>query len=134
SHFVGDKRGRNRKNGKKRYTLWDIYPHADFVTYPSLYEGFGNAFIEAVYFKKPILINRYSIFVRDIEPQGFDVVAMDGILTQQEVEQVREILENPERCEKMVNHNYEIATKHYSYSVLRKRLGFLLSNFFGIEL
>ena len=49
--------------GRKMYTLWDIYPHADFVTYPSLYEGFGNALLEAFYFKKPIMTNRYSIYV-----------------------------------------------------------------------
>jgi glycosyltransferase involved in cell wall biosynthesis len=36
------------------------------VTYLSGYEGFGNAFIEAIYFKKPIIVNRYSIFVEDI--------------------------------------------------------------------
>jgi hypothetical protein len=57
--------------------LWDVYPHSDFVTSPSLYEGFGNAFLEAVYFKKPLLINRYAIFVRDIEPKAFDFIAMD---------------------------------------------------------
>jgi glycosyltransferase involved in cell wall biosynthesis len=27
---------------KNRHSLWDIYPYADFITYPSLYEGFGN--------------------------------------------------------------------------------------------
>ena len=47
-----------------------MYPHADFITYPSLYEGFGNAFLEAIYFKKPLLINRYAIFVKDIETPG----------------------------------------------------------------
>ena len=51
------------------------------VTYPSLYEGFGNAFLEAVYFHKPILVNRYSVYIVDIEPKGFEVVAMDGFLT-----------------------------------------------------
>jgi len=61
-------------NRKDLYTLWDVYPHADFVTYPSLYEGFGNAFLEAVYFKKPLLINRYAIFLRDIEPKEFDLI------------------------------------------------------------
>jgi glycosyltransferase involved in cell wall biosynthesis len=35
----------------ERPTLWELYAHADFITYPSLYEGFGNAFLEAVYFK-----------------------------------------------------------------------------------
>ena len=48
-------------NRKDLYTLWDVYPHSDFITYPSLYEGFGNAFLEAVYFKKPLLINHYAM-------------------------------------------------------------------------
>jgi len=81
---------------EKRYTLWDVYPHADFITYPSLYEGFGNAFLEAVYFKKPLLINRYAIFVKDIEPKGFDLVVMDGYLSKREIERVRKILEDDE--------------------------------------
>ncbi|MBW1981010.1 MAG: glycosyltransferase family 4 protein [Deltaproteobacteria bacterium] len=121
-------------NGEKRYTLWDVYPHADFITYPSIYEGFGNAFLEAVYFRKPLLINRYSVFVRDIEPQGFDFIVMDGFLTKKVIRQVREVLENPHLLTKMVNHNYEVAKRHYSYEVLRKRLNFLLTNFFGIDL
>jgi glycosyltransferase involved in cell wall biosynthesis len=65
-------------NNHDQLSLWDVYPHADFITYPSLYEGFGNAFLEAIYFKKPLLINRYAIFVRDIEPKGFDLITMDG--------------------------------------------------------
>jgi glycosyltransferase involved in cell wall biosynthesis len=136
-HFIscriGDSRG-TEERGEKRYTLWDVYPHADFVTYSSLYEGFGNAFLEAVYFRKPILINRYEVFVRDIEPQGFDLIVMDGFVTDRVVRQVREVLESPERRERMVNYNYEVATRHYSYSVLRKRLAFLIANFFGIEI
>ena len=48
-----------------------IYPHADLVTYPSTFEGFGNAFLEAVYFKRPIVVNKYSIYAKDIEPQRF---------------------------------------------------------------
>ncbi len=133
SCHIGETRGVNEK-GEKLYTLWDVYPHADFVTYTSLYEGFGNAFLEAVYFRKPILINRYEVFVRDIEPQGFDLIVMDGFITDKVVQQVREVLESQERRERLVNHNYEVATRHYSYSVLRKRLAFLIANFFGIEI
>ena len=117
----------------KQYSLWNIYPHADFITYPSLYEGFGNAFLEAIYFRKPMLVNRYATFVRDIEPKGFDLIVMDGFLTKKTVQKAREILESPEKREKMVNHNYEIATRYYSYSVLRKGLSSLIINFFGIE-
>ncbi len=114
-------------------SLWDIYPHADFITYPSLYEGFGNAFLEAVYFKKPILINRYATFIRDIEPKGFNLVVMDGFLTKKNVQQVREVLNSPQTKEKMVNHNYETAKRHYSYALLRRWLSAILINFFGMD-
>ena len=133
SCHIGETR-RVNEVGEKIYTLWDVYPHADLVTYTSLYEGFGNAFLEAVYFRKPILVNRYEVFVRDIEPQGFDLLVMDGFVSDRVVNQVREVLESPERGKRMVNLNYEVATRHYSYSVLRKRLVFLMANFFGIEL
>ena len=115
------------------HTLWDVYPHSDFVTYPSLYEGFGNAFLWAVYFKKPLLINRYAIFVRDIDPKAFDFITMDGYLTRKTLKRVRELLESPERREKMVNTNFEIAEKYYSFERLRRWLHLLLINFFGSE-
>jgi glycosyltransferase involved in cell wall biosynthesis len=121
----------NGRNGRARYSLWDVYPFADFITYPSLYEGFGNAFLEAIYFKKPMLINRYSTFIRDIEPRGFDLAVMDGFLSRKTVQCVKEILDSPERREKMVNFNYQVAARHYSYSVLRNRLNDILNYFFG---
>ena len=120
-------------NHKETYSLWDVYPHADFITYPSLYEGFGNAFLEAVYFKKPLLINRYATFVQDIEPKGFDLIVMDGYLTRKTVLKVKEVLESPDRRTKMVNTNYDVASQHYSYSVLRRWLNIMLTNFFGVD-
>ncbi len=119
-------------NGKYQteYSLLDIYPHADFITYPSLYEGFGNALLEAIYFKKPILVNRYSTFVRDIEPKGFDLIVMDGFLSKKTVHKVREIIESRVRREKMVKTNYEVASRHYSYSVLRNQFSATMNNFF----
>ena len=109
-------------HNRAEHSLWDIYPHADFITFPSFKEGFGNAFLEAIYFKKPLLINRYATFVKDIEPKGFDLVVMDGFVTPQNVKDVKEILENPKRRERMVNHNYKVAAQHYSYNVLRRDL------------
>ena len=120
-------------NHKDTYSLWDVYPHADFITYPSFYEGFGNAFLEAVYFKKPLLINRYATFVQDIEPKGFDLIVMDGYLTGKTVSKVKEIIESPEQRKKMVNTNYKVASQHYSYAVLRRWLNIMLTNFFGVD-
>jgi glycosyltransferase involved in cell wall biosynthesis len=116
-----------------RPSLWELYVHADFITYPSLYEGFGNAFLEAIYFKKPLLINRYAIFVRDIEPKGFDLIVMDGYLTKKNVQKVREVLENPNLRERMTAHNYTVAARHYSYAMLRRQLDNIMANFFGVN-
>jgi len=114
--------------GRKMYTLWDLYPHAALVTYPSLYEGFGNAFLEAVYFKVPVLVNRYAIFHRDIEPKGFRVPIMDGFLTPAVVAEVRHVLEDAAYRHAMVEHNYGIARQNYSYRELRRSLRSLLIN------
>jgi len=129
SHIVSP--WNNNRNRQKKYSLWKVYPHADLITFPSLTEGFGNAFLEAVYFKKPILINRYDTYVRDIEPKGFELVAIDGFLNKKAVQSVREVLKSPMRRKRMVDKNYEIATACYSYSVLRKHLNTMMHNIFG---
>jgi glycosyltransferase involved in cell wall biosynthesis len=124
--WIAQKRGTG-SNGKKLFTLEDAYSQADFVTYPSTYEGFGNAFLEAVYFKKPLLCNRYAIYRTDIQPCGFDVVLMDGFLNEDLVEQVREVLDSPDRFARIVEHNYEVARKFFSFRRVRNELEALLA-------
>ncbi|MBP7829131.1 MAG: glycosyltransferase family 4 protein [Kiritimatiellae bacterium] len=129
---VSDTRQVNSQ-GQKTYTLWDLYPHADLVTYPSFYEGFGNAFLEAVYFRKPVLVNRYDNFARDIEPKGFRCPVMEGYLTREIVAEVRRILEDPAYRQALAEHNYQVALRHYSYAVLRRRLRTLIINVRGLS-
>ena len=116
------------RDGRKAYTLWDVYPHADFVTYPTLYEGFGNALLEAVYFRKPILVNRYSVYVADIAPLGFEFVEVDGWITDESVSEVRRLLDDPDRCHRVADKNYELARRHFSYEVLATAQRELLAN------
>ncbi len=116
---------------RKLYTLWDLYPHCDLVTYPSTYEGFGNALLEAIYFKKPVVINRYSIFIEDIEPKGFKLALMDGVVTKGTLSQVERLLNNPAYCEEVVEHNYQVACQYYSYEILRRSFSSILGNLTG---
>lgn len=135
-HFVHARVGETRqspKSGSKIYSLWDVYPHADFVTYPSLYEGFGNALLEAFYFRKPVLVNRYSIFITDIEPRGFKVIAMDGYLTRTLAEQVKWVVKDEAYRTAMVDHNFEVAKSFFSYSVLRRKLRAIVCNYTGAD-
>ncbi len=129
--FIGDRVGSSQAfgaNHDKPYTIDDVYQSADLVTYPSFYEGFGNAFLEAIYFKRPLVVNRYSIYVEDIEPKGFDVVSFEGFVTDDVVERVREVLEPPRRRE-AVERNYALGERFFSYEVLERELLTLIRSF-----
>ncbi len=116
------------QNRQKVYVLSDLYPHADLVTFPSLYEGFGNALLEAIYFRLPIVIGRYSVYQRDIEPKGFRLPVIDGVIDQSTVEQTRRILADPDHRSALVEHNYQVASRFYSYRVLRDSLRGMINN------
>lgn len=132
-YFFGDRVNYRRRfscAGKKIYILSDIYQQADLVVYPSIYEGFGNALLEAFYYKKPIIINSYPVWIRDIAPKGFWVPTMQGIVTNALVEEVRLLLEEESYRQELVNFNYELAKKYYSYKILNYSLNTLLNNIY----
>ncbi len=135
-HFINNKlhNKNSYKIGWERiYTLWDVYPFADFITYPSSFEGFGNAFLEAIYFKKPILVNRYSIFIADIEPKGFKTVSINSFIGENTIASVKRLLYDKEYRQMMVDVNYRLGKSYYSFDLLRRELTFLLSSVFGVN-
>jgi glycosyltransferase involved in cell wall biosynthesis len=132
SDHVGEQRG-THEDGGKIYTLYDIYPHADLITYPSTFEGFGNALLEAVYFKKPIVINMYSIYQFDIKPKGFRVIEMPGYLTKDAIKKTVEILQDADIYQALVNHNYELGRRYFSYQVLQQELRAVITDCLGVE-
>ena len=108
-------------------TITELYQSADMVTYPSTYEGFGNAFLETIYFKKPIIVNRYPVFIADIEPKGFDVLAFDGFVTAKIISQIQALLDDKKRKKEMVDKNYKLAQLYFSYEILEKKLIYLIN-------
>lgn len=131
SRLFSDERG-TTTDGRKIYSLWDAYPQADLVTYPSAFEGFGNAFIEAIYFRKPIVVNNYSIYATDIHPKGFAVIEFDEFVTDGVVQRTLDVLDNPTSRAEMAEKNYQLALRHYSYGMLRRKLRVQLANAFGV--
>jgi len=129
SLFTGNKNScRFKKNTKKVYSISDAYSCADACTYFSKYEGFGNAFIEAVLAKKPIFVNDYKpVFWQEIGKKGFRTVMLENDkLTKKAVKKIREILCNKKLAKEITNYNYEIGKKYFSYEVLEKKLKELL--------
>ena len=132
--YCSDNVGQDRQtlpDGRKVYRLSDLYGQADLVTYPSVLEGFGNAFLEALYHRCPIVVNNYSVYSYDIKPKGFRTIEMDGYVNEETVRGVRKVLENAELSQEMAEHNRELAKHHFSYEVLREKLRACMISCFG---
>ncbi len=132
SDQVQDERG-TTKDGKKIYTLSDVYPHADMVTYPSAIEGFGNAFLEAVYYRRLILVNNYSIYEVDIKPKGFRTIWFDGFISDNTLAATRNALKHPEQTQEWTELNYQLAQRYFSYTVLERRLESIVADCLGYQ-
>lgn len=76
---------RELKKSDKKFSIFDTYAYADIISYPSLFEGWGNQFIEAVFAKKPIIVYEYPVFKTDIKPCGYEVLSL-GSTTLRDVE------------------------------------------------
>lgn len=125
NRWIADERGTG-PDGRKLFTIADVYPQADLVAYPSTYEGFGNAFLEAIYYKRPIVCNRYSIYRTDIEPCGLRPVLFDRFLTKDTVEEVRRVLGDRQYGLEMVEQNYRIANQFFGYHVVEEELRLMM--------
>ncbi len=123
--WISDQRGTG-EDGRPLFTIGDTYPQADLVAYPSTYEGFGNAFLEALYFKCPVVCNRYAIYRTDIEPCGVRPVLFDGFPTDDTVEEIHRLLGDEAYRNEMVEHNYRVAHEFFSYEVLEAELTLMM--------
>ncbi|MFC1679471.1 glycosyltransferase [Elusimicrobiota bacterium] len=126
--FAGDRFDavrRTAKDGKKVYALSDAYAHCRAMTYFSTYEGFGNAFVEAVAAKVPVFVNNYEpVYWPDIGSKGFKTVQIEGgRLTDEAVARMKELVYDPERARDLTEFNFRLGEEHFSYEVLEGILG-----------
>lgn len=139
--FVGDivKHSRDHQSGDgKIYSLWDSYVHADFVTYPSWWEGWGNQLIEALFAKQPVCLFEYPVYRTDLAEAGFDVVSLGselgptddlGLVTlppgtvERAAGEMVDLLTDGARRQRTVEHNFTVARERYSYEVLTDLVG-----------
>ncbi|MGC9523392.1 MAG: glycosyltransferase [Anaerolineae bacterium] len=128
---------RQTQNLEKIYSLWDTYVFADFVTYPSLWEGWGNQLLEALRAKVPIMLFEYPVYKADIKDKGFRVVSLGSVVAgyddrglarvapsviEKAADQAVELLTDAELRQEVVDHNYALGQEHYSLTSLRDYL------------
>jgi glycosyltransferase involved in cell wall biosynthesis len=121
----------------KVYSLWDTYVFADFITYPSLWEGWGNQLLEAIRARVPFLIFEYPVFRADIKEKGLKTISLGGKiaaidsrgLVQVKPKQIDKAADAAVRLltdgkvrQAMVKHNFEIAREYYSMDSLQNQL------------
>lgn len=128
ARFIGDRivEQRGERDGQRLYTLWDVYPHADLVSYLSSYEGFGNALLETLYFRKPLVVNAYIPYRSDIKPAGVQAVEIREEVTPQTARAALALLDDPAAVQRLVDHNYQVGLEHFSYRAVKPILQRLL--------
>ena len=119
--------------GRKRYNLWDSYTFADIISYPSLQEGWGNQFLEAVKAKLPIILFEYAVYQKDIGRLGFKILSLGSVFTKKTTDSLVQIsphilariaqqtinfLQNKTEREKITQHNFQIGLKKLSINAL----------------
>lgn len=139
-HFLPE---RLHVDGKKIYSFWDSYVVADLVTYTSIQEGFGNQFLEAVYFKKVPVILEYPVFEKDLQHEGYEYVSLgksrdltvkDGLrLTgldkvRSAVVQTIKLLQQPQKIRTLAERNFNIARTHHDLTLLEQDLEQLIAS------
>lgn len=123
-------------SGEKIYSLWDAYVHCDVITYPSIYEGWGNQFLEGIFAKKPQVVFEYSVFESDIKQFDFDYISLgntyrvkadtlaqvDSVKLEAAADQVIKYLTDEKRYQAAVERNFKIAKEHLSMEALERML------------
>ena len=137
--FIGDMidHERRQEGERKIYSLWDTYVYADFVTYPSWWEGWGNQLLEAVRAKLPIALFEYPVYIADIKARGFRAVSFGSTIHSRDArglirvapgiieaaaDETVALLTDAARRREMVEHNFQVAKRYFSLHALRAHL------------
>lgn len=131
SKEFGHERHRD-EDDRQVFSLADAYSQAELVTYPSTIEGFGNAFLETIYHRRPIVISTYEIFKTDIQPKGFRVIGFDDFISDYTVGQALAVLQDPDMSAEMAEHNFNLGRRLYSFHTLERNLVTLVGETMGM--
>lgn len=121
-------KGLSASGNEVMFSLSDAYAHASACTYFSTYEGFGNAFVEAVLARCPIFVNNYKpVYMPDIGSKGFKTVMLENNeLSNKAIKDIAEIIYNPSLAKEVADYNFELGKKYFSYETLKDKLEVLI--------
>jgi glycosyltransferase involved in cell wall biosynthesis len=140
--YVGDEVRPLRSKEQGLYALYpDMYAMADFVLYPTGWEGFGNQLLEAFAAGLPAAVFEYPVYKEDIGPKGVKIVSLgdaaeespDGLMQipretlDRAAGEIINILTGPDKYREIAENNIEVGRHNFSFDVLRAHLNDALS-------
>ena len=139
-HLISDRVAAVRDTdgeGKKLFTNRDVLVNADIVTYLPVWEGFGNAFLEAVACRVPVVVSTYLVYKTDIKNAGFlSVEIRDNydnsgnlIIPDDVYPRINEILFDKEKRALMTDTNFRVGRKEFGFETLNVKLEELLESY-----
>ncbi len=120
--------GRHQNPEKKFFSIHDAYLHADVVLYPNTGDAFGNPVIEAVAYRKPLVVNRFPNLDGFLE-KGFRFVVTDSKVTPETVSDTYQLIMDGRKRKADVAHNFRLLQRFYSSEVLDEELIPILEGF-----
>jgi glycosyltransferase involved in cell wall biosynthesis len=139
-HLIADRvssvRGTNSE-GQRLYTNRDVLVNADFVTYLPVWEGFGNALLEATAAKVPVVTTTYLAYKTDIKPAGVQNVEIRDryddsgklVISDDAVDHMHHLLINTEARKEVVEKNFALASKEFGFDTLRSKIRLLMTHY-----
>ena len=137
-HMISDRvasvRGTDSR-GRPVFTNRDVLANADFVTYLPIWEGFGNALLEAVAARVPVVTTTYLVYKTDVMITGLRTVEIrdrydeEGylVIPDSALESIRHLLTHPADRDEITEANFQIARREFGLGVLREKLRQLLT-------
>ncbi len=137
-YFIADRVGSVRgsdSEGRKIYTNRDVLANADLATYLPIWEGFGNAFLEAVAARVPVVISTYLVYKTDIRVHDFDNIEIPDnydssgalVIPDEPLTQIYNILTDRMLKKAVVEKNFRVGREYFGMNVLKD----CLSELFG---
>lgn len=136
--YVGEAVRAYRSEDEGVFALYpDMYSIADFILYPTGWEGFGNQLIEAFAAELPVVVFEYPVFQEDIAPTGVEVISIGDRLSSQDglglVDVHRDVLQgaadeivalliDPGEYRRIIDHNVAVSKRFFGFNVLRDHL------------
>jgi glycosyltransferase involved in cell wall biosynthesis len=139
-HLISDRVSSARgvdEEGRRIYTSRDVLVNADIVTYLPVWEGFGNALLEATAAKVPIVTTTYLVYKTDIKMSGVENIEIRNIydesgklvIPDEAVDQVYHLITHPENRKELVEKNFAAVSREFGFDTLRSKLEHLLAHY-----